>query len=573
MKTHALFLLAAIGLLASCSSEIDITEDVTQIADAEEQTKAPSNYNIKGRVVDNAGNPLSGVVVSDGTQCVLTESNGYFYMNSDISKVTFVHVSTPTGYLPKMQSGAPVHYKRISSITPSGGVYNFGKFTFNPIPSSKANKLTIFFTADPQPRNKTSTWDKFAYYSTRCCEALYRDIKETANAMSDRQVIGICLGDLAHEDMTLMGTYADAIKQFGFPTFNIIGNHDNDYSKTTDDGCAWKFEELFGPRNFSFNYGGVHVVMLDNLIMDANGLKTYSQGLTDEIWTWLQADMAYIPKNTKVMVCAHSPMFKLENGNERSNTANHGPDYGALFDQYSEVHAWAGHTHTTFNYNYPTNHRHKKVQVHTLARSTGDLWTNEYLADGTPRGFTIVDIENGQIKWRFHPTKYLHSNFHGTQGQPSYTYRDWNYVDDGQSHLKAVMKGTGNDLDESYQMHVYAPGAYGSGNKYVFANIFLWDDKWSTPTFTRTGGSPVAMEHIQAFNNSTATEFSHDAADTEIKLFYSDPGRYPQLDNSNYGQHLGLHTIFRVQDTRAHDSGIVSVTDRFGNTYTRSISW
>ena len=272
-------------------------------------------------------------------------------------------------------------------------------------------------------------------------------------------------------------------------------------------------------------------------------------------------------------------MFKLDTGSERTNTSKHGGrtneseggayGYGDLFDTYSKVHAWAGDIHRTFNFIYSKSHRHKNVEVHTLARSTGELWTNEYLAAGTPQGFTIVEIDNGNISWRFHPTKYLKSDFHGGHGQPSYTYRDWNYSS-GSPRI-AKMIDTGDDLDESYQMHVYAPGTYEAG--YVYANVFLWDSKWGTPSFTPEGGVATEMEHLQAYDNlGNALESAHDYANTEIKTFYVN--NYSATLGTDYtSKDKGLHTLFKAEVDGSVHSGTVSVTDRFGNTYTRTVSW
>ncbi len=530
----------------------------------QEAVLPPEAYNITGRVVDNSGNPLEGVVVSDGLQCVRSMVDGSFYMNSTLSAVKFVHLSTPSGYLPAVAGGIPRFYKAKADVTPAGGIYNFGDFVLTPV--ANPDRFTLFITADPQPRASNINLDNVAYRSLRACESMYKDLQETAAAITDRQVYGICLGDLVHEDMDLMDTYATNLGTLGYPTYNIIGNHDNDPVKSDDNAAAWKFEALFGPRNYSFNIGGIHFVVLDNLIMKDNGsgrLTAYDQGLTDDVWKWLQEDMAYIPTSTPVMVCAHSPMFKQINGNERSNTAAYGPEYGALFDKYDEVHAWAGHTHVGFNYVYPSSHRHKKVQVHTLARSTGELWTNEYLAAGTPRGFTIVEVENGAVtSWKFHPTKYLRSSFHGTYGQPSYNYADWNFTAVG-SQTVALMKDSGEELDESYQMHVYAPGVYEPG--YVYANIFLWDALWDTPTLSVNGGAPVQMELLDAAS-------SYDAADKEIRDFYY--AKYSLLRAAGYTQStMGeTVTIFKAA-APVSGTGTVSVTDRFGNVYSRQVSW
>jgi len=550
------------------------------LSDIIEEDFDMGNHNVTGRVVNLSGDPIPNVVVSDGLQCIRTGEDGTFKLTSNLDKTKYVFISTPSGYFPPVEAGIPKFYKTLSEITPNGGIYDVGDFVLTPL--SVTNKCTVFISADPQPRSTTATLDNVAYRSTRACEALYRELAETAATITDRPVFGVCLGDLVHGSSTtnlnLMDTYATALGSLGYPTYNVIGNHDNDTAATDDDSGAWKFEQHFGPRNYSFNVCGIHFVVLDNLIMklDSGKLTAYDQGLTDDIWTWLQADMAFIPTSTTVMVCAHSPMFKLENGSERTNSAYHGGTrssvdgeygYGDLFDTYNEVHAWAGHTHSTFNYIYPSSHRHKKVQVHTLARSTGDLWTNEYLSNGTPQGFTIVEIKNGRISsWRFHPTRYLLSNFHGTKGEPEYVWRDWDYVS-----KVATMRDTGKELDESYQMHVYPPGSY--GDNYVYANIFLWDSKWDLPIFSLSGGSSKTMTQVESYDSSgTANPDCHDLADTEQKTFYKT--NYGSTLGSSYdASYAGLHTLFRVAVTAEHGTGTVSVTDRFGNDYSRTISW
>lgn len=549
-------------------SELELDDDI------EEEIIKPAGYNVKGRVVDASTNKgLEGVVVSDGLQCVRTFADGSFYMKSTLAKTKFVWVSTPSGYLPPVVNGIPQYYKAKADVTPSGGIYDFGTYSLTPDGSADPNHFTLFMTADPQSRanpDEASTifLDNCAYRSWRCQEDLTRILKETAATISGQNIYGICLGDLVHENMPLMTDYAGELATLGFPTYNVIGNHDADPAGTDDDSGSAPFEALFGPRNYSFNIGGLHFIVLDDIMMkfDSYGdLKAYDYGLTDDVMAWLEADLSYIPTSTTLMVCSHAPMFRVSSSSEHSNTFNHGPDYGALFDKYAEVHAWAGHTHETFNYNYPDTHRHKNIQVHTLARSTGQLWTNEYLCScGTPRGFTVVEVNNGAITWKFHPTPYQKAAYQASSicAEPSYTYRDWNYVS-----KVAKMKDTGNTLDDSYQMHVYAPGVYQSG--YVYANIFLWDDKWGTPTFSLNGGTPVDMENVPYTETGSC-----DYGAYEFSYYYKqNNSRVRALGSSYVVRTSGLHTIFKTPCSAASGTGTVSVTDRFGNTFTRTISW
>ena len=535
------------------------------------------SYNVKGRVVDNAGNGLAGVVVSDGLQCVRTLSDGRFYMTSDMTSTKFVWVSTPSGYTATAVNGTPKFYKAKTEASVSGGIYDFGDYALAPVANS--NRFTLLISADPQARAKGSQGDNNAYYSEWTSQDLFYELREVAAGISGHQVYGICLGDLVHEDMSLMGGYATTMSQQGYPTYNIIGNHDYDLSAASDDAGAAPFESYFGPRNYSFNIGGIHFVMLDNIFMVKSGSTLVMNpdakyGLSDDVLAWLEADLSFVPTSSKLMVCSHSPMFRYITTGERSNTSVHGPEYGALINKYAEVHAWAGHTHVGFNFNYPDGHRHRRIQVHTLARSAGELWTNEYVADGTPRGFTIVEVDNGEITWKFHPTKYQKSAFHGGSGkEPAYTYRDWNYVSGsyavpGGSTFVAQMKAGGGALTEDYQMHIYKPGLYEAG--YAYVNIFLWDDKWGTPTFSLNGATPVEMTHIE-YNEAN----SYDYSSHELRDHYLNTVKNQYLRSlEDYSiRETGLWTIFKVPCNAATGTGTVSVTDRFGNVYTQSITW
>ena len=513
---------------------------------------------VTGRVVDSGGTPLEGVVVSDGLISSRTLADGRFYLESELTGTRFIFISTPSGYLPPVSSGIPQFYKSVSSLSSVDGVLQCGDFVLNPV--ANPDNATLIFTADPQPRRHSTYYDNIAYMSLDACNDLYRDLRETAATVSGRQVYGICLGDLVHNDPSLFSEYAQGLGTLGYPTYNVIGNHDHDTDAYDDDSGAVPYESWFGPRNYSFNIGKLHFVILDDLIMKRSGgsLTAFDQGLTDEVWNWLRSDLAYVPKGTTLMVCAHSPMFRLSSGSERSNTAFHGEDYGTLLRSFRAVHAWAGHTHATFNYVYPSSHRYKNVEVHTLARSTGELWTNEYLAAGTPRGYTIVEVRNGVISsWRFHPVKYQTGTFQGKK-QPDYLWREWSY-----SGGVAQMNG-GGVLDESYQMHLYPPSAYGDG--YLYANVFLYDSRWDAPVFMLKGGSSSQMELVE-------DEERHDIGDTEIRTFYKANNGSMKGDSGYTPKTTGYpSTLFRVA-VPSSGSGTVAVTDRFGNEYRQSITW
>ena len=523
-----------------------------------------------GYVKDVNGNALSGVVVSDGQHCTQTDKDGYYFLNTDFSVSRHIFVSIPSGYKAMANAnGLPLFYHAITVNEFASGVC-CADFVFEPI-AGDANRYTVFVGADPQPRAKSASYDRFAFHSLDICENFYLDMKETRAKITDREVYGLMLGDIVHENMSLYPYYTAGISATGIHMFNVIGNHDHDYTATTERDGARVFEQYFGPSYYSVNLGKIHVVVLDNLIMrvvDGKVSKSgYSYGLTDVEWEWLQNDMKFVDKNTTIMVATHSPMFKTKTLSDYATSANtkHGADYGALFAQYKKVHAWAGHTHVTFNYNYPADSEFKNIEVHTVARSTGELWTNEYCSSGTPRGYTVVEVDGDNVTWSFKPTiyqaEYIAGNYSYTTGAPEYLYRDWNFVDG-----VAKMKDTGKTLDVDYQMHGFAPGIQEDG--YVYLNIYLWDDKWEIPKY-----NGVTMEHLK-YNSNKA----YNRAWKEIRQFYSAYCTTLSKDD-DYTAHANLdktnndHCTFRAPESKATGSGTFTVTDRFGNEYTRTINW
>ena len=527
---------------------------------------------VKGLVYGGGSKALAGVVISDGLLCVQTDENGYFEIDSDLSRTKFITASIPSGYsAPTDENGLPIFYHRVTDEERANEMVQH-TFEFYPV-ANNPERYTLIVGADPQPRARSAGYDNIAYHSLDMCEDFYLDMKEKAATITDRNVYGLMLGDIVHENMSLFTNYVAGLKTLGFPMFNILGNHDNDYTAKNDTEGRRKYEEYLGPTYYSFNIGKQHYVVLDNLIMKVrssdNSLRDYDQGLTDEVWQWLQNDLQYVDRSTTIMVAAHSPMFMGIDMSERSkHTQGHRTDYAALLSKYAKVHAWAGHAHTTFNYVYPESSNLKNIEVHTVARSTGELWTNEYAINGTPRGYTVVEVDGDEISWYFKPTLYQRKGFTGqTDPQPEYKYRDYDFDENGE----AKMRKDGAKLTEAYQMKVYKPGQYhnsydemiagNAANKYVYVNVFLWDYKWEKPKYN--GATMSKLGHKEAYCLATY----------EITNHYYSYG-YKLAGGNEYGPgNNNIHTIFRIYEPNPKGNGTITVVDRFGNEYSQTISW
>lgn len=541
---------------------------------------------IVGKVLGDNGAAIAGVVVSDGLNCVKTDASGSYALPADLTKATYVFVSTPAEWAAPVasESGMPVFWKFLKDCTIGTDSKYEINFTLKRI--ANPERYTVFIFADPQPRRNTTTsgsnvpTDQYAYKSLDCCDDMYADMKELARTMTDRPVYGIALGDIVHQDLTLLADYKAGMKTTGIRTYNVIGNHDQGHTVCDvmqDDQAHKAFEAEMGPVNYSFNLGGMHYLVLDNMIAppagstDSEGNIQYTDdcatGLTDDIWKWVQNDLKHVPFSTPIMVCVHSPMFKGLGNNGtthaaviKERTGQHIPDLKNLLSKYSKSYGWAGHTHSTFN--YVDKNDDKVTETHTLGRVTGALWSNEWQSsNGTPRGYLVFEYDNGDISWKFKPIFYQTGTYQKTS-KPDYTYRDWDYVGG-----RAKMKGTGENLTDAYQMQLYAPGVY--GDSYIYANIFMWDEKWGQPQ--------LWIDNVPVGNMQRVTENDKDKffsySNWELnKFYYKTRGLSVFKDGYENGMN-NCASMFRAYVNTEHGTGKVKVRDRFGNDYESTITW
>jgi len=76
------------------------------------------------------------------------------------------------------------------------------------------------------------------------------------------------------------------------------GEHD----ASLDNGKA--FKEFFGPTHYTFDHKGVHFIVVDNV-------SDPTAAIGDEQLQWLQADLNSQPRDARIVVFTHRPLFDL----------------------------------------------------------------------------------------------------------------------------------------------------------------------------------------------------------------------------------------------------------------------
>lgn len=506
-------------------------------------------FKIKGTVKGSDGTPLADVVVSDGLVSVLTDAKGRWAIpyDKEVFDARFISVSTPAKYAAPVRDGLPIFYMDVERCLQKESV----DFVLDPIVNPY--KYTLLLPADPQIRKKTMATDKIGFHSIDCMYDLFDDLRYLASSITDQPCYGLTLGDIVHEDMSLYTTYTKECESLPFPMYNCIGNHDHDTKATSEAQGHEDYELYLGPRNYSVNLGMIHVVVLDNIIMSDAGNGKYSYGLTDQTWEWLQGDLAYVAKDTPLVICTHATMFLQQGPNKSVN----GQAYVNLLRTYDKVYNFAGHAHTSSNYVYESPSPYKGLETHVIARSGGQLWVNDYIAnDGTPCGYLVCKINDKDIKWRYR-TISIRNAESVRAALPKYSYRLWTWKG-GVGYIGEKR------VDDSIQIQAYGNNTYGDGC--VYANVFMWDEKWSEVTLTTSTGKKYVMSQVP-----TDDPNAYDAAESELVdhyLKYST--RYKELNASRL---QGVTHLFRVKPDEKTGKGTVSVTDRFGDTFTYEVAW
>lgn len=328
---------------------------------------------VKGKVTCGEKS-LSKVIVTDGTNFTRTKKNGTFKMDvADTAR--FVYIITPSGYCADWSSGSPEFYQKAE-----GKDY----FSFDLIKTGDDySKYNIIAIADPQPSKEEH------------CEE-YRgvplqDISQTISTL-DGPTVGVVLGDICFDVYHLLGNWKECVKNEKIPFYAVPGNHDHDKHILNDKESIIHYNKLYGPEFYAFFMGDDLVIMLDNIIQGlASSRYRHTMGYTGEIVSWVSGLMQYIPKDTHIYVCQHSP---LSGRNKDLSFIYNGHNLVNVLKGH-RLNFIAGHNHVNYNFKYGD------ITEHSVAALCGTWWDAYHCPDGTPRGYKVYTKEGNDLTWYY----------------------------------------------------------------------------------------------------------------------------------------------------------------------------
>ncbi len=266
-----------------------------------------SRREIRGKVfLDLNGNNLpdpgergiEGVLVTNGDDFKRTDAEGNFRLTS--ARAMNIWISSPRDYQPAEGFFLPVE--------PSRGEYHFG---LSPSKEGKQETVRVAFTSDLHLSDDPSISSQV--------EIVIKAIQ------SCQPHVVFILGDLHGDANSAEAQRAESIfkdvnqfrERLPVPSYCALGNHDI-FGWSAEGDSPLKhplfgklmYEKLIGPRFYSLNIAGFHLIVLDVL----EG-KRREEGWNIFGWLdkkqqqWLREDLSTIPSETPLIILTHFPLL------------------------------------------------------------------------------------------------------------------------------------------------------------------------------------------------------------------------------------------------------------------------
>lgn len=476
------------GLLAN--SEFGFSQDSPKTSVATGFVYLDDNAN---RQFDAGDKPLADVRVSNGREVVRTSAEGKYELTVDDDDILFV--IKPKGYrTPLSEDNLPRFYYihkpagspdlKFKGVAPTGELPASVDFPLYKQQEPEQFRAILF--GDPQPRDQQEV------------DYIAHDVVE--ELIGTDASLGVTLGDIVFDDLNVFAPLNKTVALIGIPWYNVIGNHDINLDAQGDHQSDETFESLYGPAYYSFDYGQVHFVVLDDVQWHhptPGGKGQYRGGLGDEQMAFVRNDLAMIPNDQLVVLMMHIPLVDVHDRAELYRLIEKRPFCISI----------SGHTH---------HHEHRFITKedgwlgpephHHIINVTvsGSWWSgapdergipHTAMADGAPNGYSII-------------------SFDGT-----------NY--------KLDYKAAGRSAD--YQMQIHAPEVVAVdklSETTIYVNVFNGSERSKVEMRVGQAGSWTAMQHTR--ENDPLLQQVFDAEEKAI----GDPANWRKMSKPKASTHL-----------------------------------
>jgi hypothetical protein len=350
------------------------------------------------------------VRVSNGREVVRTDWRGRYQLPVDDDTILFV--IKPRDFAPPMgpdrlprfyyvhRPAGSAEGLEFPGVPPTGPLPESVDFALERSPGSDRFRMLLF--GDPQP------------YDLEEVDIFSRDIVEPL--IGSDAAFGLSLGDLVGDDLALFEPLNRAIARIGVPWYNVVGNHDLNFRANDDRDSAARFERVYGPANYAFQFGRVHFIVLDDVVYRGwNATEDrpggYDTGLSSDQLAFVRNVVASVPRRDLVVLAVHIPIGGIEKDFPQRR------ELLEILSSHPNSVSLSGHAHLQSHvflgpddgYTGGGSHHHL---IH--ATTSGSWWLgaadevglpHATMRCGAPNGYSIVHFDGARYRIAFHAAR------------------------------------------------------------------------------------------------------------------------------------------------------------------------
>jgi hypothetical protein len=278
-------------------------------------------------------------------------------------------------------------------------------FALAPDRGRKSKGLDVLVFSDPQPKSMTDV----GYYE--------RDIIASVLDRSQKADLGISLGDIVHDDLSLYPALNQVTAKLGVPWLHVAGNHDLDFDAPRDEDSLLTFRNSYGPDTFAWEEREAVFIALDDVVYQPSPTPDYIGGLREDQFAFLEKYLPTVPKNRLLVIGVHIPFFDATPDRETFRHADRERLFAMLKD-FPHVLLLSGHSHAQRHVFHDATtgwHGAKPLHEYNVGAACGAFWSgvkdaqgipDTTMSDGTPNGFATLNIApSGAYQLSWHPAR------------------------------------------------------------------------------------------------------------------------------------------------------------------------
>jgi hypothetical protein len=362
-----------------------------------------------GNGVQERGEPgIPDVSVSNGKEVVQTDGKGQYVLPAYDEMIVFV--TKPAGYTPPLDiynvpqffyihqpNGSPSVIQTFPGIPPTGPLPAMVNFPLYKEKDTK--KFQAIITGDTQVyTDKEITYLRDSF------------VKEVSG--TDASFV-ICMGDNIGDKLSLYPRFLQVMSNIGRPIWLVPGNHDVNLADAPDPEHAFEtFKREFGPTYYSFEYGDVHFVVLNDIVYPSPQFlpsRTYHGEIWGNQMEWLANDLRFVPHNKLIVLNMHIPIVSdVDRLAPKHNVSNRVELYNLLRGR--KVVSLGGHTHTLDHFQpgeeQPGWGQPTPIPQVIVGASCGSWWSGDLDNNGIPMSYQRDGAPRGYMVWEFNGNKY-----------------------------------------------------------------------------------------------------------------------------------------------------------------------